>query len=123
MLAKTIPPEAEEPTLPAAGRTLDALIAARVFGQHPLTFLPSCYSTDLQAAAKVLDEFRRRWRTDDPEEEYWELVDCQEYGWRADVMWAHHDGPMTLAHGVGETLAEAICRCALVYVRGRGGEG
>lgn len=40
-----------------------------------------------------IEEKRQQWRTDDPEEYYWVFTDCQKYGWRAEVMFDHHDGP------------------------------
>lgn len=41
-----------------------------------------------------IEACRTKWRTDDPEEHYWVFIDGQEYGWRGEIHFSHHDGDM-----------------------------
>jgi hypothetical protein len=72
---------------------------------------------DPRAYMEIVEHCRELWRTDDPEELYWQFVDCQECGWRVDVMWSHHDGDVDLYSASAETLGEAVMLAALQAVR------
>jgi hypothetical protein len=73
------------------------------------------YCRHLVSAFLVVEAMRERWRTDDQEEEFWQFVDCQECGWRVDVMYSHHDGDICFASASDEKLETAICKAALMY--------
>lgn len=45
-----------------------------------------------------IEACRTKWRTDDPEEHYWVFTDCQEQGWRAEIMLSHHDGDLVAGY-------------------------
>ena len=77
------------------------------------------YSTELTDAFKLIDFARAKWRTDDNEETFWQMTDCQEYGWRVDVMWSHHDGDVSIFEANGETLPIAIVK-AFISTFGKG---
>lgn len=51
---------------------------------------------------QFIADCQRKWRTDDDEEFYWVFTDCQEAGWRADVMFSHHDGDMCMGTSAEE---------------------
>jgi hypothetical protein len=72
---------------------------------------------DPRAYMEIVEHCRKLWRTDNPEELYWQFVDCQEYGWRVDVMWSHHDGDVDAYSASAEMLGEAVMLAALQTVR------
>lgn len=125
-----------------AGRELDRAIAERVFGLSvELKEMPRAggqwvsipivrhsavggdwdgipfYSTSIEAAWQVVEALRGRWQAEDePEPFYWVFEDCADAGWRADIGWDHHDGPIPCYTASAATLPLAICRAALLAV-------
>lgn len=73
------------------------------------------YSSNWIDAGKVIERMRQIWRTDDSEEFYWQFTDCQEYGWRVDIMYSHHDGDVAVHTAIFESLALAVCVTALEF--------
>ena len=75
------------------------------------------FSTDMAAAYAVIEHKRREWakllETNPDAETGWDLIDCGSDGWRVDIIWHHHDGPMVESRGLADTLPMAICRCVL----------
>lgn len=65
-------------------------------------------------AAYLIERCRAVWQEDtDPEPFFWQFTDCAKQGWKAEVMWDHHDGAFPFGSAVGHTLPEAACRALL----------
>jgi hypothetical protein len=78
-------------------------------------YIPA-YPNNPEQIGSMLECFRKKWRTGDNEEKFWQIVDCQEYGWRVDIMWSHHDGDVPWQQGhTAPTLELAICLAIAVY--------
>lgn len=59
---------------------------------------------------QLLDILRKQWYTRNPNEaDYITMTDCGEYGWRVDILWAHHDGDIPESRAVNLNLSRAIC--------------
>jgi len=57
---------------------------------------------------EALEILRVQWTTDDPGEPYkWEITSYPD-GWRADIVWDHHDGPIHCWGAPGATPQDAI---------------
>jgi hypothetical protein len=135
-----------ETTQLPAGRELDELIAEKVMGgvpRHPEWYwlrsgvapetpdLPTpkgqsaiycgpAFSTDIAAAWEVVEWMRARWaklpNAERGEPDTWQFHDFADEGWRASVVWLHHDAPIVEVDEIAPTLPLAICRAALAAV-------
>lgn len=79
------------------------------------------YSTDTAAAWQVVERMKERWASEPNalrgEPDVWRFHDFADEGWRASVVWLHHDGPIVEVDEMAPTLPLAICRAALAAVR------
>jgi hypothetical protein len=75
------------------------------------------YSVEIGAAWDVVEAMRGRWAEQENakwgEPDVWQFHDFADEGWRASVIWLHHDGAIVEVDEIAPTLPLAICRAAL----------
>jgi len=128
-----------------AGRELDALVAEKIMGfcvgdgqevsfakdgwickcHNKFTVYPSNvkdYSISISAAWEVVEKVRTNWDReygDDAPKQmkpYWQIVDCNEHGWRVDIIIGSDDGDALMVQEADDTAPLAICLAALKAV-------
>ena len=102
-------------TIPPPGRERDLLLYNTLFPNGEQGRGYPHYSTDDAAALEVLEAMQKRWygEAGGDADLYWQLRDCYPHGWRADIIWAHHDGDIPVNSESGATLADAITAAAI----------
>lgn len=69
------------------------------------------YTSSLDAAGAVLEKVR--WSNPEGEGFAWTLMDVAPEGWKAEIWFVHHDGPVVDTEAIAPTLPLAICLAAL----------
>ena len=75
------------------------------------TVLIHDFCGNIKDAFRLVEKMQKLWRERKNNDEgiYWQFIDCEEYGWRVEISWAHHDGDISLASAAEKTLPLAIC--------------
>lgn len=94
-----------------AAASTDALVS------RVLELPVALYSRNMGDAYRLIQYFKDEWMKqssgEDDEPLVWTIYDCHNQGWRVDINWLHHDGPMDVISAKADTLALAIVKTAL----------